>query len=149
MPSRAATLILALAVFTAVGVIFLGPVAEVTAGSTGQQTVTNETVIANYNNSADLRGYDLDPGSETVYAPDGGSYIVVAESGNYTLADAPGELSFNSSSTVIQEGEEVKVSYTYQASGALTALVVGFVPLALGLLIFVKLSDGVTGYLPG
>lgn len=148
MASREARLVLALAVFVAVGVIFLGPVADTVSSSTGTQTVTNETVTAAFNQTIDLQGYDVNAGSETVYAPNGsGVYVVAAESGNYTFYDAAGAIEFNSSSTLIQEGEEVRVSYTYVASDATTTLVVGFIPLGVGLLIFVVVSRHVGDFL--
>lgn len=148
MPSQPAKLVIALAVFAAIGVIFLGPVADTVASSTGTQTVTNETVTAAYNQTFDLQGYDVNAGSETVYAPNAsGTYVVAAEAGNYTFYDAPGEIEFNSSSSLIQEGDEVRVSYTYVASDATTTLVVGFIPLGLGLLIFVGIARNVGDYL--
>lgn len=128
----------------------LGPVSDTVDGSTGQQTVTNETVVANFNNSADLRGYDVDAGSETVYGYNetSGNYEVASSPGDYSFDDNSGEVSFNSSSTLIDEGENVKVSYTYQAAGTLATLVIGFIPLGVGLLIFVGIANRITDLLP-
>jgi len=144
-----AGMVLGLAIFAAVGVILLGPVAGVVDQNTGDQTVTNETVHADYDQSVDLRGYDLVANSETVwgYNDTSGSYEQATSPDDYTLNDAGGDLSFNSSSSLIEDGEEVKVSYDYQASDTLTTLVVGFIPLGVGLLIFVGVAKRVTGAL--
>lgn len=149
MASRAAQVVLALAVFSAVGVIMLGPVASVVDANTGTQTITNETVVADYNQSIDLQGYDIDSASETVWGlnDSSGNYEQASSPGDYTLDEGSGEVSFNSSSTLIQEGEEVKVSYTYQAAGPLASLVIGFITLGLGLLIFVGIANRVQGFL--
>lgn len=146
---RTASIVLGLAVFAAVGVILLGPVAEVTQSNTGVQTVTNETVYANYNQSVDLRGYDIQPNTETVWGLNetSGTYEQATSGTDYTLNDGAGTIEFNSSSTLIDSGEEVKVSYDYEAAGALPSLVIGFIPLAIGLLLFVGISSRVTGML--
>lgn len=146
---RVAGMVLGLAIFAAVGVIMIGPVSTVVADNTGTTTVTNETVNADYNESVDLRGYDIDQGTVTVYGfnDTSGAYEVASSPGDYSLNTDPGELDVNASSTLIQDGEEVKVSYDYQAAGTIATLVIGFVPLALGLLIFVGISQRVTGAL--
>lgn len=138
-----------LAVFATVGVVLLGPVSGVVAQNTGTTSVTNETVYADYNESSDLRGYDINPGSETVYAlnDSSGNYVVASASGNYTLHEGTGAISFNSSSSLIQSGEKVKVSYDYQAAGDLTTLILGFAPLGVALVIFIGVARNVTGML--
>lgn len=143
--ARIANVVLALAVFAAVGVILLNPVAGIVDGTTGTQSVTNETVTADYNSSSDLEGYDINTGTVTVYGfnDSSSSYEVAESSGNYTVLEGPGEIEFNSSSTLIDEGEEVKVSYEYTAAGSIATLVIGFIPVAIGLLVFVGLANGV------
>lgn len=147
-PRQTASVVLALAIFAAVGVILLGPVAGVVHDNTGTQTVTNETVYANYNHTVDLRGYDIQ-GSATVwgYNDTSSSYEQATSPADYTLHKGPGTLSFNSSSALIQSGEKVKVTYDYKAAGTITSLVIGFIPLAVGLLIFVGVARSVTGLL--
>lgn len=146
---RVAGMVLGLAIFAAVGVIMIGPVSSVVADNTGTTTVTNETVNADFTETVDLRGYDIDQGTETVYGfnDTAGAYEVASSPGDYTINYDAGKLDVNSSSTLIQDGEEVKVSYDYQAAGTIATLVIGFVPLALGLLIFVGIANRVTGAL--
>lgn len=145
MANGTVKLVVAMAVFVTVGVILLNPVISVVDANTGTTSVTNATFNADYNNSYDLQGYDIDQNSETVYGfnDTSGSYEVVTSPGNYSIDYSAGEISINSSSTIIQDGEEVKVSYDYQAAGSLATLVIGFIPLAIGLLIFVRVADPV------
>jgi len=141
MASQSAKVVLTLAVFAAVGVLMISPVSTTVNENTGAQSVVNETHAVDFANVIDLSGYDVDPGSETVYGyNETASAYEVAPAGDYTLTDSSGELELSSSSTLFDEGEDVKVSYDYQASDELTALVAGFIPLGLGLLIFVGIA---------
>ena len=137
-----------LAVFAAVGVIMLSPVNTTVQNNTGVQSVVNETHAVDFNETLDLRGYDIDPGSETVYGYNqtSGSYEVVPAS-DYTLADSTGELDLDRSSTLFDEGEQAKISYDYEASDDLTTLVVGFIPLGVGILVFMGIATHVEGML--
>lgn len=142
-----AKLALTLGIFAAVGVILLGIVAPVVADHTGEQSVTNETVNADYNNSVDLQGYDITKGTVTVYGFNDTSdkYEVASDPGDYDIKYAPGEITFNSSSSLIQDGEEVKVTYDYTAAGPTASLVIGFIPVALALIIFTGVARAVEG----
>lgn len=148
MPRTAST-VLALAVFVTVGVVLLGPAAGVVNDNTGVQTVENETVYADYDDPVDLRGYSVQPDSETVwgYNDTAASYEQATSPDDYTVNDNAGTIEFNSSSTLIDSGEEVKVSYDYEAAGSIASLILGFVPLAIGLLLFVGVANRVTGML--
>lgn len=142
MASKTAAVVLALAVFTAIGVVLLGPVSGVVNANTGTQTVTNESVSATFSDSVDLTGYDIDSDSVTVYGlnDSSGSYETAPES-DYDVSAGPGTITFDNSSSLIDDGETVKVSYDYQATGELATLVLGFTPLALGLFIFVAIAQ--------
>lgn len=147
MATRTAKVVVSLAVFAAIGVILLGPASTVVADNTGTTSVTNETVYADYNESSDLRGYDINPGSETVWVlnDSSGNYEQATSPDDYSLNEDPGTIDFNSSSTLVDSGDEVKVTYDYAASDELTALVAGFLPLGMGLLIFVAVANRATG----
>ena len=144
MASGSAKVVVALAVFAVVGVIMLSPVSTTVNSNTGAQAVTNETHAVDFDNTIDLRGYNVDPASETVYGfnQTSGDYEVAPDS-DYTFTDSSGELELNSSSTLFDEGEDVKVSYDYQASDSLTTTVVGFIPLGVGILIFMGIASRV------
>lgn len=145
MVNRTATMVIGLTVFVAVGVILLGPAAGVVNDHTGTQTVTNETVTAAQNQSVDLQGYNVASGSVTVYGLNdtSGKYEVATSPEDYSVHRGPGTVSFNSSSSLIQSGESVKVSYQYQATDGVTSLVLGFLPLGLGLVIFTVVASKV------
>lgn len=128
-----------------IGVIFLGPVSDAAAENTGVQTVTNETVTAQSGEFVELGGYDIDENSETVYGYNdtSGSYEEAVEGTDYEMDYNGGEFKALNGSSLIDDGEDAKVSYDYQASNAMTTTVVGFIPVMLGTLIFAKLAMGV------
>lgn len=147
MPRRTARLVVLLAVVVAVGVIMLSPVNTVVGENTGTVSVTNESVTANFNDTFDLRGYDIDGTSEVVWGLNetSGNFEQATEGTDYTLYTENGSISFNSSSTLIDSGEEVKVSYDYQATGTTTTLVVGFIPVMIAVLLLVAVAKNVEG----
>lgn len=145
MPKGTAKVVLTLAVFAAVAVILLNPIITTVNANTGTQSITNESVTADFNEKIELTGYDIDPNSETVwgYNETSGNYEQ-ASADAYTLYEQQGAITFNNSSTtLIDSGETVKVSYDYQASSELTSLILGFIPVMVGVLIFVPIATRV------
>lgn len=143
MPSRTARIVMALGVFAAIGVIMLSPIVTTVDSNTGTVTVTDENVTAQTGERADLGGYDIDPATVTVeaYNDSSSSWETTTE---YTLYEQPGEIEFDvTNSTLIDDGETVRVDYDYQATGELTALVAGFIPVGVGLFIFVAIATRV------
>lgn len=133
-PSKSATIVLSLAVFAAIGVILLGPISTVVADNTGTANVTDENVTVDSNSTYyDLRGYDIDASTVVVEAPNGSGY---EQTNEYELNESEGTIRFNTSGSIIDLGENVRVDYDYQASDPTTALVIGFIPVGVGLLIF-------------
>lgn len=139
MSSRA---MLALFIGVLVAAVLLGPIVTVTNDHTGAQDITNETVSAQHDTYVDLDGYDIDENSETVWGHNdtSGSYEQLPGS-DYQMDYQGGRINVSSSSTVVQDGEDVKVSYTYQATDTTTTLIVGFVPVMAAALIL-----GVIGF---
>jgi hypothetical protein len=140
MPSNTGRMVLTLGVFAAIGVIILAPVVTAVNANTGTVSVTDETVTAQTDERVELRGYDIDPGTVTVeaYNDSSGSWEPTTE---YTLYEQPGDIQFDvQNATNIEDGEDVRVTYDYQATGELTALVAGFVPVGVGLFIFVAIG---------
>jgi hypothetical protein len=145
MPSKTARIVMALGVFAAIGVIMLTPIVTAVNSNTGTVSVTNETVTAQTGERVDLRGYDVDPSTVTVegYNETSDSWETTNE---YTLYEQPGEIQFDTeNSALIDDGDEVRVTYDYQATGELTALVAGFIPVGVGLFIFVAIANRVQG----
>lgn len=135
-PNRAAMLALAVAVFVVIGMLGFSVANDAVGTSTGTQTVTNESVTAQYDTAVELEGYELVSGTVTVYNASGS----VVPSSEYTIDHGPGTINVSSSSTSIADGEEIAVTYDYQATGPLTTLVVGFIPIMIALLIFVRVA---------
>lgn len=128
-----------------VGMVFLPAVVDAVDTSTGTQTVTNETVTAQTGEYVELDGYDLEDGTVTVlgYNDTSDSYETATEGTDYEVKYDSGELKALNGSSLIDNGEEVKASYDYQASGSMTTMILGFIPLMLGLLLFVPLAQRV------
>jgi hypothetical protein len=139
---KTAGLVIGVVVAAIIGVLFLPVVSDAVGSSTGSQDVTNETVTGQHGEWVELGGYDIDENSETVwgYNDTSGSYEQAIEGTDYDIRYSEGEIQANSSSTLIDDGEQIKVSYTYQATGSTTTLVAGFVPLMIGLLVFVSVA---------
>jgi len=136
--------VLMLTVVVAVGMVLLTPIVDTVNNNTGQQTVTNETVNATYGERLDLQGYQINEGSETVYGYNESSDTYeVAPEDDYTLHYESGQITLNSSSTLIDEGENVRVTYDYQATSELTSLVLGFIPVMIGVLLLVVVASRV------
>jgi hypothetical protein len=127
-----------------VAILFLPVAVDAVNNSTGLQSVGNESVNSDYDTHVDLQGYDIDENSETVYGyNDTSGSWEVAPGSDYEMDYDAGSINISSSSTLIQDGEEVRVSYDYQAAGTTTTLIAGFIPLMIGVLVFVTLAKGV------
>lgn len=149
MASNTPTIVVAVTVAVIVGFLFLQPVMTAAQDNTGEQNITNETVVAESGEYVDLDGYSVNTGSETVYALNdtSGEYEQATSGTDYEINYDRGELQALNSSTLIQDGEELRVSYTYQASGGTTALIAGFIPVMFVLLLFVTVAMKVTDFL--
>lgn len=132
----------AIAIAVAVAAMFLAPVATTVSDNTGTQSVTNETITASTSNYVSLDGWDVVDGSVTVYGynDSSGSYETATEGADYSIKLEPGSLQANSSSTLIEDGEDVKVSYDYEATTGTQTLVAGFI-----VTLFITLIIGVLG----
>lgn len=144
-----AKVVVAVVVAVVVGMLFLQPVISAAETNTGQQSIGNETVNADYNEPVELDGYDIATNSETVwgYNDSSGTYEQAVSGTDYEIDYGGGELEVLNGSSLIQDGEEVKVSYDYQASGQTVSLIAGFVPIMLVLLMFVAVAMRVTDFL--
>lgn len=138
--------IAAVAVAITVAAVFIGPIASVVGANTGSQTVTNESVTADVGNYVDLGGYNIDSGSETVYwlNSSSGSYEQVSSSTDYTMAYQNGSIRADSGGT-IGDGDSLKVTYTYAASGGLTSTILGYSPLFIALILLAVMYGEMEG----
>lgn len=146
MPVRGQTTgqsIIAVTIAVVIAITLLSPVVASIGDNTGTQSVTNETVTqsATLGDTYDLDGYDVDPGSETVWFENGtaGSFESGTAGTDYELHEANGSVTLLSGGE-IDAGDEVKVSYDYQATSDTVATVVGLVPLFVALLALVAVA---------
>jgi hypothetical protein len=130
-----------------IAITLFNPISAAVTGSAGEQSVTNETVTANPGNYTALDGYSIVEGSEVVYGfnDSSGSYEQASSPEDYEMAYENGSIKVNSSSGLIEDGEDVKVSYHYQSTSGTTTTVVTLVPLFVGLLILGTLAFKVQG----
>jgi len=106
-------------------------------------TVTeSENVTADLGNYSDLGGYNVVSGSVVVEPAGGGT--AYSQGSDYTVALENGSIKALSSGT-ISDGENLNVTYDYQATDSSTTTVLGFVPVMFGVLLFVVVSRGVMG----
>lgn len=132
------SLIVGTVVAVILGAVLMPAAVEAVNNSTGEQTVTNETVTAQSGEYVDLDGYSIVSNSETVYwyNSTSDSYETVSSGSDYEMNYDPGEIKALSGSSVISDGDKLRVSYDYEASGSTTTFVAGFIPLILALLLF-------------
>lgn len=135
--------VLGVALAITIGVIVLQPVVAAVDGSTGSVS-EEENVTIQYDEYQDLAGYQIDAGNTTVENDAG---TVLTEGTDYELATGNGSIKFLDT-TDTTEGNVANVTYTYQASGTTTSLVLGFVPVMFGVLLFVGVSNGVQDMMP-
>lgn len=132
----------AILVAAAIAATLFAPFAGAVTDNTGTQSVTNESVTAApAGEVASLGGYDLVSGSETVYwyNSSSSSYEQVTAGTDYEINEEPGEIKTLSGGE-ISDGDDLKVTYDYEATGSTTTSVVTVAPLLLALLVLVVLS---------
>lgn len=145
MARKSASVVIMFALAAIIGMVFLTPVVDAVDNNSGDVDVTNESVVAQHDSYVSLDGYAIDSSSETVWAYNDStsSYEQAVSGTDYEMNYSAGEIQALSSSTLIQDGEDLKVSYTYTASDQSTAMILSFIPVMFGTLIFAKLAQGV------
>lgn len=123
MPGKKQKAFIGLMIGLMVAGILLGPLNTAIAENTGVQSVDNESVTADHDTAVDLAGWEIVSGTVRVFNATGDE---VADS-EYTIDHTPGTINVSSSSTSIADGEEITVTYDYEATDATTTLIAGFV----------------------
>jgi len=136
---------LALMLGVVFAVVMFLPINGAVTENTGSQDVTNETFAADPGTYQDLNGYDIEDNSETVYwfNSTSGNYEEVTSGSDYEINNSAGTIKFLTSGEV-GDGDDVKVSYTWQQTEQTTTTVVTLIPLLLGVLIIGKLGNELT-----
>lgn len=124
-----------------IAAVLFSPIATVIGDNTGDQTVTNETVNANHGEYVDLTGYAIEDGSETVYEYNetSGSWETATSGTDYEMDYPPGEIQTLSGGS-ISDGDEIRVSYSYEATSGTTTTVLTMTPMFVALLILGTLA---------
>lgn len=137
-------MVLGFALAAVIAMIFMSPIVGAVNENTGTQSVTNESITADVGNFTELQGYDIDSGTVTVYGynESSSSFETASAGTDYEINLGPGELKALSGSSLIDDGEEVKVTYDYQASGSIATTVVGFIPVMIATLVIFVLGQG-------
>lgn len=138
--------IMAVIIAVTIAATLFAPVANAVTDNSGSVSITNETVTAQYGQYVDLEGYDIDDGSETVWMQEGdGSYTQGTETTDYEMANANGSVQALSGSSTIDDGETIKVSYTYQATSSQAETVLVIIPLMMGVLMLGVMAGKIMG----
>lgn len=123
------------------------PINSAVVGNTGVQTVENETsgLTASFNETQDLDGYNIVEDSETVerHNSTSDSWETLTRGTDYEMNYGPGEIEVLNSDNV-DEGDDIRASYDYEATNSTTATVANLVPLFVALLILGVLAGKVT-----
>jgi len=127
--------IAALLIGATIAITLFNPIAVAVNDNAGTVSVENESVNPVNDTYVQLDGYDLDDG-ETVYwfNESSGSYDVLTEGTDYDINQSDGSIAINSSGKA-STGDDVQVSYDYQATSATTETVLTLAPLFVGLLV--------------
>ena len=130
-----------------IGAVFFVPVVDVIDSTTGDVEIEDETVTndASFEEVYDLRGYEIEPDSETVEVWDDGdeSWTTLTAGTDYEIDNEQGEIEFIDGGEVT-EGDEVRASYTYQATDGIVTSIAGLLPVFLALLLLVPMANKVS-----
>lgn len=128
-----------------IAVTLFNPIAGAVTSTSGVQTVTNETVVADHGNWSELDGYDVEDGSVTVYEPNGSdSYETATAGDDYEVDYSAGSIQTLSSGS-IDDGAELRVSYEYAATDGATTTILEMIPLFLALLVLGVMAGKIQG----
>lgn len=145
--ANARTLV-ALMVAVMIGATLFTPIATSVQEKTGTVDVQNESVTADVDTFVNLDGYEIETNSETVYwyNSTSGSYDQVTSGTDYEMAYQNGSIHALSGGT-ISTGDDLKVSYSYQATTGSTTTVLGLITTFVALLLLVIVARRVTDML--
>lgn len=139
-----ARVLIAVTIGVVIGVSMIPTVIGVTDNNAGTVTETNESVSGSVELDTwyELQGYEVVSGSETVYFENGtaGSFEVASSSTDYDLNTSDGAIKLLSTGEV-DAGDEVKMTYDYQATDSTTETVVDLFGLLIALVILVAISN--------
>lgn len=125
-----------------IGAVFFVPVVDVINNTTGEVQIENETVTTNasFSETYELRGDNITAGSETIEVNDGGTWTTLSAGTDYALNEEAGTIQF-SDTTDVSAGDEIRASFTYQATDGIVTSIAGLLPVFLALLLLVPMAN--------
>lgn len=122
--------------------VLLGPLTAAVTDNTGEQSVTNETVTADVGSYVDLQGYSVIEDSETVYRFNSTSdaYEETTRGDDYEMDYGAGAVQALESGD-IDDGDELRVSYDWEATDSTTTTVASYIPMFAILIVLVMFVD--------
>lgn len=133
--------IVALVIGLTVAAVFFVPVVDSITENTGEITVENEEFIdVTSGETYDPDGYSVVADSETVEFDDGTGWAEATEGTDYEIDNDVGELTILEGGT-IADGDDVRASYTYDATDGTTTVVAGIIPTLVALLLLVPMAN--------
>jgi len=126
-----------------IGAVFFVPVVDVIDNTTGEVEIENETVTTNvsFSETYELRGDNITAGSETIEVVNSdGTFTTLTAGTDYALNEADGTIQF-SDTTDVSTGDEIRASFTYQATHGIVTSIAGLLPVFLALLLLVPMAN--------
>jgi len=126
-----------------IGAVFFVPVVDVIDNTTGEVEIENETVTTNvsFSETYELRGDNITAGSETIEVVNSdGTFTTLTAGTDYALNEADGTIQF-SDTTDVSTGDEIRASFTYQATDGIVTSIAGLLPVFLALLLLVPMAN--------
>lgn len=137
--------LMAVMIGVVMAVVLFMPINDAVGAHTGSADVTNESLVADPGTYQDLNGYDIEEDSETVwwYNSTSGEYEQLTEGTDYEINYTAGSIQYLTSGDV-SDGDDTKVSYTWQQTDPTTTTVVTLIPVLLAVLIIGTLGNKVS-----
>ena len=125
-----------------IGAIFFVPVVDVIDNTTGEVQIENETVTTNasFTDTYELSGDNITAGSETIEVDSSSSWVTLTAGTDYALNEGEGTIQF-SDTTDVSTGDEIRASFTYQATDGIVTSIAGLLPVFLALLLLVPMAN--------
>lgn len=133
--------IVALVIGLTVAAVFFVPIVDSINDNTGEIDIEDEEILdVTTGETYDLDGFSIVDGSETVEFDDGTGWVEATEGTDYEIDNDAGELTILEDGE-IADGDDVRSSYTYEATDGTTTVVAGIIPVLVALLLLIPMAN--------
>ena len=133
--------IVALVIGITVAAVFFVPIVDSISDNTGEVDIEDEEISdVTAGEWYDLDGYSIVEGSENVEYDDGSGYESATEGTDYEINYDSGELEILESGA-ISDGDDVRTSYTFEATDGTTTAIAGVIPILVALLLLIPMAN--------